>query len=83
MHEYGIARDIVRQAAAEAKGCGAGRITALRLRVGPGAAVDLEALIFGIQAAASGTVAEGAVVELAEAPGSGIILVSLEVEEAA
>jgi Zn finger protein HypA/HybF involved in hydrogenase expression len=82
MHEYGIARDIVWQALAEAERCGAERIATLHLKVGPDV-VDLEALSFGILAAAHGTVAEGVAVEIMNNGGPGIVLASMEVTEAA
>ena len=82
MHEYGIARDIVRQAVAEAERCGAERIVTLHLKVGLDV-VDLAALSFGIQAAAHGTVAEGVAVDITNKGGPGIVLASMEVTEAA
>lgn len=81
MHEYGIARDIVRQAVAEAQKCGATRINTLRLVLGSLEYVDQETLAFGIQAAACDTIAEGAELEITKADGKGIVLEQIEVEE--
>lgn len=81
MHEYCIARDIVRRALGEAGRCGAERVTALRLNVGPDV-VDREALSFGIQAAAHTTRAEGVAVKIMNNVGPGIVLESIEITEA-
>ena len=81
MHEYGIARDLVRQAVAEAQGCGATRITTLHLGVGLLESMDREALVFGVQATAQDTIAEGVAVVISKAEGKGIVLEDMEIEE--
>jgi Zn finger protein HypA/HybF involved in hydrogenase expression len=81
MHEYGIARDLVQRAVAEAQGCGASRITTLHLAVGSLESLDRDALAFGVQAAAHDTIAEGVAVVISKAEGKGIVLEDLEIEE--
>lgn len=81
MHEFGIARDLVRQALAEAENCGASRITALHIGVGATEAIDWDTLLFSIRAAAVDTLAQGVTVEIRKEPGTGVILESIEVEE--
>jgi Zn finger protein HypA/HybF involved in hydrogenase expression len=80
MHEYGVARDIVRQALTQAEACGASRVTGLRIGVGPGENIDREALAWSIRAAASGTLAEGVALEIADAGPAGLVLESIELE---
>jgi Zn finger protein HypA/HybF involved in hydrogenase expression len=82
MHEYSLARDLVNRAIVEAMQQTACQITALNIKVGPQALVDKEALALGAQAAAQDTIAEGCQVYVTEVEEGGIVLESIELEEA-
>ena len=55
MHELSIARSLVEVAADAARDAGAGRVTAVRVRVGELAGVAADALAFSYEVAARGT----------------------------
>lgn len=56
MHEWGIACDLVRRVEDEGRSRGARRITVVKVRIGSLSGVVAEALRFGFEAAASGTI---------------------------
>ncbi len=68
MHELGIATEIVAAAVSEARKHGAGKITAVTVRVGVlrGIVPDSLRMFFGLSA--KGTLAEGAALEIEEEP---------------
>lgn len=68
MHEYGIACEIVRIAAAEAAKRGAARVTEVRVLVGVLRGVVPEHLVFMFGHAAKGTAADGARLVVEEDP---------------
>lgn len=68
MHELGIATEVLEIALAEAKKHGAGRIEAVNLRVGVLRGVVPEHLLFLFEHVATGTIAQGARLEVEEEP---------------
>jgi Zn finger protein HypA/HybF involved in hydrogenase expression len=78
MHEFGLARDIVRRAVREVAQCRGARVEALYIVMGAEQYVDREALALGIGAASQGTLAEGATVHFSEGSGSAVILESIQ-----
>lgn len=66
MHELSIALDIVDLACDEAGRRGAARVDAVHLRVGQLSGVVREALVFSFEAAAAGTAAAGARLQIEE-----------------
>jgi Zn finger protein HypA/HybF involved in hydrogenase expression len=78
VHELAAAQDVVRAVLEAAKKEGAGRVTAIALRVGRTYAVEnLQELI---AIAAKGTIAEGATVEAEAVPGADIQVASIDIE---
>lgn len=68
MHELSIAVDLIDAAAERAREEGAQRIRAVYLRVGPLSGVVVRALRSAFDVAARGTPAEGAALDVEEAP---------------
>ncbi len=71
MHELSIAQGIVDLVEGEARVQHFGKVKKIHLVVGALASVEPEALLFGFDSVARGTVAEGAVLELERPPGTG------------
>jgi hydrogenase nickel incorporation protein HypA/HybF len=68
MHELSIAISLVDLAAAAARGAGAERVEVVRLRLGALSGVVAEALAFGFDVAAGGTIVAGARLEIERLP---------------
>jgi hydrogenase nickel incorporation protein HypA/HybF len=68
MHELSIAMSLVDLACEEASRMPAGKVAALRIRVGALSGVVKDALLFSFDAAAAGTAIEGARLEIEESP---------------
>jgi hydrogenase nickel incorporation protein HypA/HybF len=68
MHEAGIMQEALDLAAQEANKAGASRVHRMRLRVGVLSGVVPEALRFAFEALASGSVAEGGLLEIEPVP---------------
>jgi Zn finger protein HypA/HybF involved in hydrogenase expression len=81
MHEFGLARDIIRRALREVEEGRGARVEALHIIMGPDHYADREALALGIGAAARGTLAEGATVRFTEGSGGGVVLESIQIVE--
>ena len=64
MHEMGIAAEVARIAIQEAEAAGAGRVVALRLRVGRWSGVEVESLRFALEVAGEGTPLAGCRAEI-------------------
>jgi hydrogenase nickel incorporation protein HypA/HybF len=69
MHEMSIAMNVIELASAAARAESAGSITSIELQVGELAGVMVEALEFCFEAAAKGTPAEDARLEIVAVPG--------------
>jgi len=69
MHEVSLAGGILKLVETTRAREGFARVTGLHLQVGSLAGVDARALVFALQAAAPGTILEGASVHIEEAPG--------------
>ena len=82
MHESSLARRLTERALREAQAHGGGRITVIRVRMGPEEHLDGRALAFWMEAWARGTPAEGAQVLVTQSPVSGVLLESISLEEA-
>ncbi len=87
MHELSIAAALLETIDEEQRVHGFDRVLRVRLRIGRYSNVVPEALRFGFEALAAGTVAEGAVLDFEEVPGcddplagEDLDIVSLEVE---
>ncbi len=70
MHEMALAQSIVATAEAEAAAGAFDRVEKIFLEIGALSCVDPHALAFGFDAAARGTLAEGAKLEFATPPGT-------------
>jgi len=68
MHELSIACDLVEIAEAAARKANAERVTVVHLRLGVFAGVVREALLFGYDTAAKGTLLEGSRLEIEDVP---------------
>ncbi len=68
MHELGIATEIVAAAVAEGGKHGAGKITAVTIRVGVLRGIVADAVRMYFEFAVKGTLAEGAALEIEEEP---------------
>jgi hydrogenase nickel incorporation protein HypA/HybF len=68
VHELSIAESLIEQVEAAVRADGAARVTVVRLRIGALAAVDADALRFGFDVAAAGTLLEGAALEIDSVP---------------
>ncbi len=78
MHELAAAQDVLKVVLEAAQAQQAHRVTAISLKVGRSYAIDqMESLIAAL---ASGTIAEGARLEIESVPGPGLAVESLEVE---
>lgn len=71
MHELALSRRLVATIEEQAAVHGYDRVKTVRLSVGPFACVEPEALRFGFRLAAATTCAEGAELEIREAPAEG------------
>jgi Zn finger protein HypA/HybF involved in hydrogenase expression len=78
MHEGSIAEELVEEAVARAKDTGITRITRVRVRLGVEGHVTGEALSSWFDLAKAGTIAGEAVLEIDQAEGKDIVLMSLE-----
>lgn len=83
MHESPIARQLVEAATREAGGQGEAKITRMEVRLGPDGAYVPDSLRMHILAAATGSTAEGAEVDITPVLVGGAELVSIEIEERA
>ncbi len=81
MHESPVARQLVAEAARQAAAAGSPRVTRMEIRLGPEGGYIPDSLSMHIAAAAVGTAAEGARVEIETRLDGGPELVSIEVEE--
>ncbi len=78
MHELAAAQDVLKVVLEAAQAQQAQRVTAISLKVGRSYAIDrMESLIAAL---ASGTIAEGAKLEIESVPGPALVVESLEVE---
>lgn len=71
MHEMSIAMNIIELASAAAREEGAKAIDSIELEIGTMAGVMIESLEFCFEAAAKGTLAEGAVLDITSIPAEG------------
>lgn len=69
MHELAIACNLVEAATASAEAAGAQQVVAIHMRLGALSGVVKDALLFGYDVAARGTLIEGAVLVVEEVPG--------------
>jgi hydrogenase nickel incorporation protein HypA/HybF len=69
MHEMALAASLIALVADEVKAAGASRATRIHLDIGALSHVEPQALRFAFDAAAAGSVAEGAALEIDEPPG--------------
>ncbi len=81
MHEFGLAKDIVRRAVREAEELRCTRVEALHIILGSDQHVDRESLALGVAAAAQGTLAEWATVYFTEGSNGDVVLESIQVVE--
>ncbi|MCK5195857.1 MAG: hydrogenase maturation nickel metallochaperone HypA [Desulfobulbaceae bacterium] len=72
MHEMSIAMNIIEIASAAAQAEGARVIGRIELEIGTMAGIMLESLEFCFEAAAKGTLAEGAVLDITSIPAEGL-----------
>ncbi len=72
MHEMSIALSIIEAIEAKAAGEGPGRVSEVELLVGRLAGIETESLSFCFEAAAKGTIAEGARLAIEEPQGVGL-----------
>lgn len=79
MHEAKLCLALLRIAETHRVQAGAGRITALRLRVGALSGVSPEALARAFPICAAGTPADGAALRIEEEPGRALQLADMEV----
>lgn len=70
MHEASLCASVLRTLEAAAREHGFSRVRRLRLEIGRFACVEPEALRFGFEIAARGTLAEGAALEILRPPGA-------------
>ena len=83
MHESPVARELVAEAARQAAIAGYLRVSRMEVRLGPDGGYVPDSLAMHIQAAATGTAAEGAEIEITPVPVGGPELVRIDVEEQA
>lgn len=74
MHEMALCMEIVRVIKAQARRQNFRQVRRVRLEVGALAGIEIEALRFGFTAAARGTPAEAAVLDIEQPPGQAICL---------
>jgi hydrogenase nickel incorporation protein HypA/HybF len=72
MHELSILEGMLQALQEEARSQGFRRVVQVRLEIGRLAGVEVEALRFAFAAAAQGTLADGAALEILERPGTGL-----------
>jgi len=68
MHELSIALSMIEIATEEAKRCGAARVNALHLKLGPLSGVVKDALLFSYEIACNGTPLEGSQLIIEDVP---------------
>lgn len=68
MHELSLAEGLIEHVERATRDAGAARVTALHLRIGALSGVDADALRFGFDVAARGTLLEGATLDLTLVP---------------
>jgi hydrogenase nickel incorporation protein HypA/HybF len=68
VHELSIAESLIEQVETAVRADGAARVTSVRLRIGALAAIDADALRFGFDVAAAGTLLEGAALDIELVP---------------
>ncbi len=71
MHEIALTESIVEIAVETAQREGASRVRKVSVDVGALSHVEPEALVFSFSAVSAGTIAEGAMLEIARTPGAG------------
>lgn len=81
MHESPVARELVAAATREAEATGNSRVIRLAIRLGPDGGYVPDSLQMHIRAAATGTLVEGAQVDITTVLNGGPELVSIDVEE--
>jgi hydrogenase nickel incorporation protein HypA/HybF len=79
MHEMSIAMNIIELASAAAQREGAGAIERIELEIGTMAGLMVESLEFCFEAAARGTLAEDAILDITSIPAEGRCLVCNEI----
>ncbi|HXH65088.1 MAG TPA: hydrogenase maturation nickel metallochaperone HypA [Mariprofundaceae bacterium] len=70
MHEISLCEDVVQLIEAQAGVQGFRRVRTVRLEIGSLAGVEIEAMRFGFDAVARGSIADGASLEIIEVPGT-------------
>ena len=79
MHEYSLAKDIVRRALREVQG--RERVVSFGIVIGEEEHIAPDALSLGVASVSFNTAAEGATVHLRRIPGAGVLLESVEMQE--
>ncbi len=79
MHELSIAETLVEMLAAEAARHRAEKILSVRIRLGRLSGIVSDALSFSFDVAAQGTIAEGARLQIDDAPGRDMEVVAMEI----
>jgi len=80
MHELYAAQSILERALEEAAKQAASRVAVIYVKLGPGGHIARERLEFCLQAAAKGTIAEDARVQVESGEGEGVYLTDLDVD---
>jgi hydrogenase nickel incorporation protein HypA/HybF len=70
MHEISLCESVVQMIEEQAEIQGYRRVRTVRLEIGRLAGVEIEAMRFGFSAVASGTIADGAGLDIVEIPGT-------------
>ncbi|MBI3622245.1 MAG: hydrogenase maturation nickel metallochaperone HypA [Nitrospirae bacterium] len=81
MHEFSLARDLVRLAERRLPAEGPRRVRRVTVRLGTFAGIGPESLTTAFELASAGTPFEGATLKIEPAEGSDLMLVALEVGE--
>ena len=79
MHERAVAMDIVRRALEEVSG--QARVVSLEIVLGEDEHLNQETLSLSIAAVSAGTAAQGTAVGVRQAPGGGVLLETVEIQE--
>ena len=80
MHESGIVKGILKKVIAEAQSNQAKKVLKIKLKAGSFEMLTNEHLQYHFSLLSKGSIAEDALIELEEFPGSGITIETLEVE---
>ncbi len=80
MHEFSLARDLVRLAERRLPADGRRNVRTVTVRLGAFAGIGAESLAAAFELASEGTPLEGATLDIEPAEGSELLLVALEVE---